>query len=185
VRCFGALFLLSRLLMVSDVRAADHDAPAAHAIPDSAARRELESVLAGRSKIRVAGPFGRAELFGHRVDAEGLAFERAVSTSAADSAIATPIAWSRIERIEIEGISGKPILAGAIIGSVGGTALGVMVGQGVASSGSGSATESIVGLTIAGAAVGALAGVIGGALVGAPWRSWQAVYKSPGSAPQR
>ncbi len=146
--------------------------------PDAARLRAIEAELRDEARARILGPFVDVEVAAPRAHEEGVAFSDVLRRYGGSVPRGDHVPWADIEKVQVRRSS---LGRGALIGTIAGAALGLVVGFSMTrecegyfdlfcGASSSEAAEFAVGFTAV--------GLVTGTLAGAPFHHWKTVYNA-------
>ncbi len=143
---------------------------AASLVSDIGLLARLREQTSGASSLRVAGPFGLAEIHGPELQTEGLQYSSAIPLRLRPGAEIPPaIPWDEIREIQVaRSAAGRGAAIGAMVATL------TVVVLFASTEGASSQGYGLLDFSAALVTVGAGAGV--GALIGSPIRRWERIF---------
>ncbi len=144
--------------------------------PDAARLRAIEAELRDEARARILGPFVDVEVATPRAHDEGVGFENVLRRYGGSLPQGGKVAWADIEKVQVRRSS---VGRGALIGTIAGAALGLVVGlsmtrdcEGWFDLFCGADSGDVANITVGFTGVG----LVTGTLLGAPFHHWKTVY---------
>ncbi len=144
--------------------------------PDAARLRAIEAELRDEARARILGPFVDVEVAVPRAHDEGVGFENVLRRYGGSVPQGDRVAWTDIEKVQVRRSS---VGRGALIGTIAGAALGLVVGlsmtrdcEGWFDLFCGADSGDVANITVGFTGVG----LVTGTLLGAPFHHWKTVY---------